>query len=183
MKTAIVKGSLQNLANTQQKSLARLWIDVEMIVMLDVSSSMGIRDFGNKTRFARAVDELTMLQKKNPGKIALMLFSDRFEWCMGGVARFIGGSTDVAGALKFVRGVDDRFMKIVLVGDGEPDDEKSALSVAATLQGKISTVYVGPEDGRGRLFLKKLATRQGGTYHLNEFAAELSKTVSLMLEG
>ena len=177
---AIVKGSLQDLSNNTQKQIRDLFIDVELVVMLDTSFSMSNRDGGEKSRYERAYDELRTLQGQHPGKIALISWSSETEWCFSGIPTFRGNSTDLAGALRFAKQVDNPFVTFVIISDGEPDSENDALQVARTMQGKINTVYVGNEMGRGREFLARIAN---GTYSLNEFGKNLGATVARMLEG
>jgi len=89
----------------------------------------------------------------------------------------------VLGRCTRIKQVDNEFVTIVVISDGEPDSEVQALSVARTLKANINTVYVGRDGGSGIAFLKRLANTKGGSYHLNEFGEQLSKTVQFMLEG
>jgi hypothetical protein len=64
------------------------------------------------------------------------------------------GSTDLAGALRFLR--QYRPETLVVVSDGEPNDQQAALTAAVALNCKISTVFVGDERSDGAKFLAKL---------------------------
>ena len=178
----VLQGSLQQLAENTGKQIRDLFIDVELVVLLDTSLSMSELDHSDKSRYERACDELRKLQAANPGKIALISWSSEAEWCFGGIPTFRGNSTDLAGALRFVKQVDNPYITFAIISDGEPDSEKDALEAARLMQGKINTVYVGPELGRGREFLARLASQKKGTYSLNEFGKELGATVQRMLE-
>ena len=65
-------------------------------------------------------------------------------------------------ALEFVKRVDGCGIKIILISDGEPNDEAATLSCAKTFSTRIDTVFVGKETSEGRAFLKKLSDATGG---------------------
>jgi hypothetical protein len=53
--------------------------------------------------------------------------------------------------------------RTLVISDGRPDDEASALSAADDLTGQIDVIYCGPEgETQAILFLQKLARRTGG---------------------
>lgn len=60
--------------------------------------------------------------------------------------------------------------KLVLVTDGEPDDEQLALDAAARLARPIDVFYVGPGSQRAEKFLRDLARRAGGQYQKTDLA-------------
>ena len=74
----------------------------------------------------------------------------------------IGDTTDVGAALRMMLMADGAGIRLVLISDGEPDNEPEALSMAAKFKSKIDTIFVGREDGYGREFLRKLSAATGG---------------------
>lgn len=74
-------------------------------------------------------------------------------------------------------------MRFIVVSDGEPDSERETLDVAARYQGRIDTIYVGPEDGAGREFLSRLAQQKRGKSVLAAQAHELAAHTERLLLG
>lgn len=179
MNQAIVRGSLSSLAQQSGKSLAESFLSVDAIVIVDTSGSMDSGDArGGQSRYRAALEELSALQASLPGKIAVIAFSSRVEFCPGGVPTYFGGGTDVAGALQFARVADVPGMQFFLISDGEPNDEQKALSVAATFTNRINTIYVGPEQWPyGREFLRRLADATGGVSEVAELTRALGQTI------
>jgi len=179
MSNAIVSGSLSSLSQQSGKSLAESFLSVDAIIIVDTSGSMGAHDApAGKTRYEAALDELAALQAQLPGRLGVISFSSRVEFCPGGIPIFLGESTDIAGALQFARVADVPGMQFFLISDGEPNDEAAALSVARTYQNKINTIYIGPETWpRGRDFLRQLADATGGRQYTAELTKALGSTI------
>lgn len=186
-KYSSVKGSLQSVANKLQIGVAQAFLEAEIIVLIDVSASMLAEDdlvFQNsQSRYKKACNQLAKLQSENPGKVCVIAFSDRQTFEASGIARWPNGSTDIAGALRFVKPVDGLDCKIVIISDGEPDDDASAITKARGFQSKIHTIYIGPENGSGADFLKRLSAVTGGQFSNNGTAGigQLSQTVAGLL--
>lgn len=191
-KYSSVKGSLQSQANKLQISVAQAFLNAEIIVLIDVSASMTAADSNRydstgypvgDTRFKKASNQLAKLQADNPGKVCVISFNDRQEFNPSGIASWPSGSTDIAGALKFVRPVDDTGCQIVIISDGEPNDDLAAINEARQFKSKISTIYIGPENGFGADFLKRLSAVTGGQFSNNGTAGivNLSATVERLL--
>lgn len=176
--TAIVPGSLGAIAQRTGASLAESFMNAELVAIVDTSGSMNSRDArGGRQRYEVACDELATLQKAHTGKIAVISFSDRAQFCPAGIPMYMGNLTDLAGALRFAKVCDAATMRFVVVSDGEPNDAEAALSVARTYQGRIDTVFVGPEGGRGAAFLQRLAAAQGGRTATASCADMLAATI------
>ena len=159
----LVKGSLSEVAKKNGTGLAAGFMNVKCFVMVDVSGSMLDRDAGSgKTRYDMACEQLKHLQAENPGEIAVACFSGAAQFCPGGVPVMIGDTTDVGAALRMMLMADGAGIRLVLISDGEPDNEPEALSMAAKFKSKIDTIFVGREDGYGREFLRKLSAATGG---------------------
>jgi Mg-chelatase subunit ChlD len=163
MSDKLVYGSLQDIAQRSNKSVAETFLSVDALVMVDTSGSMDSPDCaGNRTRYDLACEQLIRLQRDLPGKVGVISWSSQAIFCGGGVPTFLMGGTDMAGVLKFVKPADGTSIKLILISDGEPASEDEALKIASQFKSKIQTIYIGPESGYGREFLRKLAMATGG---------------------
>ena len=183
MNNQIVPGSLSAIATQNHTSIAESFLSAEAIVIVDTSGSMGSKDSkGGRERYEVACEELVTLQKNRPGKIAVISFSDDAMFCPAGIPVYLQSGTDLAKALRFVKVADVPGMQFILISDGQPDDEQSALSVAKTFKNKIDVIYVGPEDHpAGRDFLFKLARATGGQAITVDRAKELQSGFTALL--
>jgi Mg-chelatase subunit ChlD len=188
MMTAIQKtyvpGSLAAQSATTGHSIAQTFVGADVIVLIDTSSSMTQRDgYGEKSRYDRACDELANVQASLPGKIAVLSFGDMVLFCPSGIPSQPCGMTDLTGALKFAKVADVDDMKFIVISDGEPNDEYSALLIASQYKNRIDTIYIGPEGGSGQRFLDRLAKESGGQA-IKDFAAkQLAQNVKGLLNG
>lgn len=162
-------GSLGNIARKNGTSIAAGFMNVKAFVMVDVSGSMMASDAGNeRTRYDVACQQLETLQNENPGEIAVAAFSNSASFSPSGVPVLQGGMTDMAKALKMMLMADNTDIRLVLISDGEPDDEEKALKIASQFKSKIDTIFVGSETGMGREFLRRLAAATGGVAVVNK---------------
>lgn len=201
MTRAIVPGSLAAIAKQEGQSLAESFMAADAIVIVDVSGSMDLRDVDGpgerpraswdegvvaakkgRTRYDAACDELTKLQAQIPGRVAVVAFSSTVQVVWGGQPPFLGGRTDMAEALQFVKPADGCGMRIVLISDGEPNDPDATLAVARKFQSPIDTVFVGPEGSRGAAFLRKLSSLAGGQ-SATKAIPQLAQHIAGLLEG
>lgn len=179
--TKLVAGSIGAIAKQQGQPIAATFISAEIIAIVDVSGSMATHDTrDSQSRYDVACQELAALQAKHPGKTAVVAFSDRSQFCPGGVPICEGGGTDLAGALRFVR-VADGTVRFVVISDGLPDDAEEALKVARQFTSRIDTVYVGPEGGSGAGFLLRLANAAGGEHVTTEVSKLCGQVERLLL--
>lgn len=164
MTESIVRGSLSQMSKDTGKSIAETFLNAAAIVLVDTSGSMAACDSLNgKSRYSVACEELARIQASQPGKVAVISFSDEVMFCPSGVPWDYGGGTHMDKALDFSRVADVPGMKFILISDGCPDDEEKTLRAAKKYKNSISTIYVGPErDGGGMEFLAKLAAATGG---------------------
>ena len=186
MNNQIIKGSVSAIAAQNNMGLAESFLSVDVIILCDVSGSMGAHDSrNNQTRYEVMCQELTSLQKGLPGKLGVVAFDNNPQFCPGGLPVFSGGGTDLYKALQFVKVADLEGMRFILISDGEPDDKTMALKVAKTFTNKIDVVYVGPENlPAGRAFLQQLAAACGGKSVTADRAKELGATIqTLLLKG
>ena len=179
---AIVKGSLTDIQQQSNKSLAETFLNAEIVVVVDTSASMGQHDApGGISRYDAACNQLTTIQGNNPGKVAVISFSSWPVFCPDGLPQNLEGSTDMVEALKFVKPVDGTGTKIVLVSDGEPDQDNETLNIAKTFQTAIDVIYIGREGGNGYKFLQQLAKLTGGKSFKSEAPGLLGDSVETLL--
>ena len=179
---AIVPGSVSAIAKQSGKSIAETFLSVEMVILIDVSGSMACHDSrGGKSSYEVALEELAKLQANNPGKLGIIAFSSNPVFCPGGQPDLMGGGTNLTGALDFAKVADTGDMRFVVISDGEPDDDTTALTRAQSYKGRIDTVYVGPEGGSGSEFMQLLAKRKGGMSLTAAKAQELAAATTLLL--
>ena len=183
--TELVYGSLGYLAAQGGKTIAESFaFDVVAIIMLDISASMREPDCPNgQTRYACACDELRRLQRELPGKIAVIEWASGHAFMAGGLPSPPSGMTNMAGVLKYVHRADDCGIRFILISDGEPDIEFTTLDEARKFKSKIDTIYIGPEDGTGADFLRRLAALTGGRAETKDARGivELSRTIKGLL--
>lgn len=179
----IIKGSISDIAQRKNQSPAESLLGCSLLVLLDVSWSMENDDArGGRTRHEVAEEELIRLQNTNEGKIALVCFSSTTQVCFDGRPVKANGGTDLAHGLSSIKMVDGTGIKILVISDGEPDNEQKALNVAKTFSSPINTLYIGPERERGgRAFLDKLSAQSGGKSMKSEEIGSLESGVKLML--
>ena len=144
------------------------------MILVDVSSSMETADAGDgnrEQRVAVARREVAKLQKRMPGKLAIVNFNHDASWSPEGRIENPSGSTNVAGALEYVAD---------LLGAGRRRGSRSWSSATASrtaprrrsrrpgkLAAKgavINTVYCGPDRGLGKGFLNRLAAAGKGEF-------------------
>lgn len=181
--TNLVKGSIGAISQQTGKSLAQTFLNVDCVVLVDTSGSMGSHDAPNgRTRYEQACMELANLQESLPGKIAVISWAGGEPmFCANGTPYNIGGGTDLERALKFAKVADVPGMRFIVISDGQPDSQAGALQVAKSYRNRIDTIYVGPETGLGREFLEQLARASGGSHVTANQAKALSTNVQRLL--
>ena len=185
MNTQIVTGSIADLAQKNHQSLAESFISCDVIVLVDVSGSMGRVDPGKvKTRYERACAALANLQASNPGKVAIISFESSPLFCPAGVPPAPGGTTDLGRALLFTQVADAvPGMRFVVISDGEPDNANEALNIARRYQNRIDVIFVGDETDRDAIqFMNQLATASGGK-QITADSAQIAETVQFLLSS
>jgi len=184
MAEQIVKGSLAQIAKDNNKSIAQTFLSCDVIVIVDTSGSMGSLDSRDgQSRYKVACNELARLQGTLPGKIAVISFSNTVLFCPSGVPFNLDSGTHMDKALDFARVADVPDMRFILISDGEPTDESSALTAARKYKNKIDTIYVGPENEKaGQDFLKRLAKASGGQalqdFKVNALGSNIQKLLA-----
>lgn len=186
MSTALVVGSMAQVAHQSGKSMAETFVGADAVLIVDCSSSMEQRDaLGGKQRYEVAVSELARIQSSNPGKFAVIAFATTAYFCPDGNLIRPIGTTNLADALRMARIADVAGMRFIVISDGEPNNENDALNEARKFVGRIDAVYVGPEndiDG-GRAFLDKLvrANGRGGIRVVADRVKELAAQLEVLM--
>lgn len=182
MSNEIIAGSIGAMAQQSNQSIAETFINSDVIILVDTSGSMAACDSrGNRSRYEVAREELKKLQGSMPGKLAVIAFSDEVIFCPSGIPFNYEGGTDLTKALKFTKVADVTGMKFIVISDGEPHDEQSAIATAKTYKAKIDCIYVGPEGGDGQAFLRRLAKASGGQSVTADRVKELASNVERLL--
>ena len=184
-KFEITKGSIADIMNKENISLAESFLTCDCIILFDVSGSMWEEDGTGITRFNRGLKELKDIQASLPGKVAIVQFADHPDFMPGGVpSMFVSGSgTDLTAALRYIQIADSiPDMRFIIISDGEPNNPLTAMTVAENFSNQIDTIYIGPEDDHrdGRGFLRRLALRSGGK-PVTSAAENIKSEVTLLL--
>lgn len=162
METAFVRGSVMDVARREDVSLALAWLNVDLLVIVDRSSSMKEEALPGRSRYERAQAALRDLQERHPGRIAVIAFNECAELCADGRIPPPRGATSLAPALRMARQVYAPPMRVLIVTDGEVHDEAAALAEAATFPVRLEGLYVGPEGGDGAAMLRRICAANGG---------------------
>lgn len=178
----ITQGSIADIMQDRNVSLAESFLSCDCIILFDVSGSMNSTDGLWISRFERGIKELKDLQASLPGRVALIQFADHPDFLPGGVPTAAHGGTDLTAALRYIKLADEiPDMRFIVISDGEPNDELTALAEASGFRNRIDTIYIGPEtDSFGRDFLSRLASRSGGK-PIQSAAENISEDVTLLL--
>lgn len=148
----VAPGSLQETAKQSGVPMENMFMSVEHVILLDVSSSMNTKDAGesveNKSRYDLAVEQLESLQKTLPGKIALICYSDQPKFCPGGYPVKEGGATQLKKALDLVKPLAGTGITLFVITDGEDWEPETCLNIVKDnfKETKINAIFIGPEN-------------------------------------
>ena len=181
MQQIAVVGSLQDAHKSL--TLAEAFMSVEVLILADHSGSMSAMDAGegNRSRWDEANTQLAILQRKYPGRLGLIAFSDYALFCPGGALPHVAGGTNMIAALELVKPADGAGIRLIVVSDGCPNDPEGTLSLARTFESSIDTIYIGT-DPQGKTFMEALA-KAGRGKSVTRGVSLLSESVVLLLEG
>jgi uncharacterized protein with von Willebrand factor type A (vWA) domain len=184
---SIATGSIRDVANKSGQSEVTAIMNASLVVCVDVSGSMNTHDAAQTlSRNDAAEKELRRLQEEYPGKIAVIAFSDKAEFCLNGIATRFGGGTNLMPAIALFEDLDG-VADLVIVSDGEVDDASETLAACKKLRSKIQTIFIGdktdPHMKAAIEFLKKLAAcnQRGGSFSETLKPGMLAAPVRLML--
>lgn len=155
-KQTSVQGSIYDLAFRSGEQVEALIADVEVVVMIDTSSSMD--SYEKPTRYEQAVEALTQIQAQYPGKVLVISFNNVAKYELSGVPGHPVGSTNMTNALELASRFDGTGIRFILISDGMPNSPVTARGVARNFIDPIDTIYIGPDDGQGLKFLQSITT-------------------------
>lgn len=182
----VVKGSMQDIARQTGQSIADVFMGAKRIVAVDTSSSMEEVDAkgGTMSRHDAAAFELEQVQNRFPGAVGVVSWSNDVIVCPTGVPIRQNNGTDLATALRFLKQFDG-VVDLIIISDGEPNDEVGALAEAKGFTSKIDVVYVGPDGdgGAGFRFMRQLAAAGGGQAINDPSGNDLGITVERLMLG
>ncbi|MBX0330029.1 hypothetical protein K2Z83_20380 [Oscillochloris sp. ZM17-4] len=165
----IVPGSVAAMARQNGGKVA----PPEIIVLFDHSYSMDAKDarlLDGRTamRYEAGCEQLALLQRRLPGKIAVLAFSSDVTVCPNGVPPAPTGTTNLYDALQKAKQADSGAVRFVLISDGLPDNANNALELARSFSGQIDAVLIGnhyeAEAQMAEDFMTALAAATGGTF-------------------
>lgn len=178
-----VPGSLAAVAKQQGIEVADTFLSVEVVAVVDISSSMAASATRKASRWDLAQEHLTRLQAEYPGRIALVEFNGHPHYVPEGVLGRPSGSTQLCDALKFVQPADHAGIKVVVISDGEPNSKQKALDVAAGFNHRITTIFIGSEGDPGDQFLQDLARVSGNGMAFRASDVNIYKPMLCLLDS
>lgn len=173
----IEKTALEKLKKTQAKDdLDDLLLGMRRsLLLIDTSSSMRDPLRTGKRRIDALREVVRILRDDHPVPIAAF---GRFPSATGtyGFETVMivedvpepAGMTPLADAIRF--GHREGATHLVVVTDGEPDDEHDAYAAATEFANPIDVFYVGDPNGPGARFAARLAKMTGGTSGTSDLA-------------
>lgn len=164
--TDVAEGSIYGVSNTKGVKPEEVLAEADVVVMLDVSSSMSAQLSSGVSRFDRAKESLTDLQRSFPGRIVLLTFNDITQIELSGLPRPPSGMTNILKALEKAFEFDGMDTHFYMISDGAPNvnPEHVSLEFAKKFKDPIHCIFIGDDnDEEGIEFMKKLAEATGGT--------------------
>lgn len=190
-KNSLVSGNNENRLSLSQK-LSKGLEEVKAkkdflkkIFLLDISGSMEICIEGKSK-----LDHLRSIMKDYPEARKICFSSD--VYCNvdrnGNVDCTIPtsahGSTDLAGAIRRLRGLAKRPERIVLISDGDPDDPNAAIREATEFSVPIDIIFIGQKGSSGEMFMINLAKfTRGRQFTIEDKSANFQKQLSTKVAG
>ena len=182
--SGVAKGSIYDVANSQNSKPEEILTDADIVVMLDISGSMADRQLNGQTRYEKAVEALDDLQRAFPGRIALVTFNDRAALELSGIPSIPSGMTNVYDALSIAKTFDGLSTKFYLISDGQPNvrSEQETIDLASTFIDPINCIFIGEDHDRmGIGFMEKLARVTKGTNAGRIDVKLLGQTIKLLV--
>ena len=154
-----------------------------VVILADVSRSMAEK-VGRQGRVDVLQAALDEVHRASPAAIVIA-YANLPELCSGPLPSPSGGT---ALHLALDRAGAERPRQVIVITDGEPDDEEAALVAADRTSGLIDVIYCGDDSSRQAIdFCRRLARRGGGRYARHDMrcdgAARLVAREILLLTG
>jgi len=148
----VAEGSIFDVSNRSGQKIEEIMADADVVVMLDISSSM------SGERYRRATNALETIQTRYRGRVLLVTFNNDAKLEYGGIPSSPSGGTSLTPALEIAQKFDGTEMKFIIISDGEPWDTREALEKSKEFTDPIDTVFIGNDGDRGEQFMKDIAT-------------------------
>lgn len=152
------------------------------VLLVDASDSMASRVRSGARRIDRLRAVVADLRETHP--VPIVAFGVRRAVNQVEVVDSVpepSGSTPLDAGIAFSH--QQGATHIVLVTDGEPNNEREAYEAAAQFGGPIDVFYIGDGNDRGSRFAAELARRTGGTAHLTDLAEAGQKQLVGSIRG
>lgn len=144
--------------NFDKLNLDKPEVLADTVFLLDVSRSMN-----EKVGKERKIDHMRDVMDGYP-KANKFCFSDDV-YDEQNIPEPNGG-TNLAKVFRFLQNREFKAKRVVLVSDGLPDDESSALSEANKLFMPIDIIFIGDKGSKGERFMERLASATGGKHFI-----------------
>ena len=184
--TDVTKGSIFAVASEKGVKPEDVLTDADVVVMLDLSSSMTTSQFDGRSRFDKAKEALADIQKAFPGRCILITFADKANMELGGLPGHPSGMTNVYAALEVAKQFDGLDTKFYLISDGEPNctSKEEIFALANEFTDPINCIFIGEDhDLSGMKFMKELAMLTGGKDSGKVEPHLLGQTIKLLITG
>src|SRR5215472_6331446 len=138
------------------------------LIVADISGSMSSEAFDGRSKYSCLVEALKPLK----GRAHAIAFSSTVVEVDTDALPAPWGGTDLTSALE--RAIQLEPLGVLVVSDGAPDNEASALEVAERLakDAPINVLYIGPDSPTCKAFMRRLAEIGGGQYDEYDLAVK-----------
>lgn len=191
--TSLIRTAEKTLSVKSLKDLVRVRTSEIKVLLLDVSGSMKASLRNGKTRIEGLREVVAGIQSRQA--VPMIAFGihphDVLEPTMRGEGEVAmvtevpdaSGSTPLAEAIDMAR--LKGFGQAVVISDGCPNDQHSAMESARQFGGRIDVIFVGNPGEYGSAFLDELAKITGGSRFEGDLAEvkELTGAVIGLLNG
>jgi len=161
----LAEGSVFDTSNSQGVKPEDVLANCDVIVMLDISGSMDAFVYGaNKNRWEAAVDQLRLIQRTFPGRVALIQFGGMVTgFRFNGIPDRPTGSTPMHEAMAIAHDFDNQGKQFYLISDGQPDRVEIVHQWAKAFVSPINTIFIGDDnDISGIRLLGEVSRFSGG---------------------
>ncbi|MGV8259697.1 hypothetical protein [Pseudomonas aeruginosa] len=139
----------------------------EVIILADISASMESVAWGMRRKIDVLREAVDAALERHPARLIAFSAQPREVQHIPEPESSTNLTAALRAALQYNPGVT------LVISDGQPDSEKSALEVAAQFRGVIDVLYVGPEIDRAAMgFMRRLAAAAGGDMVSNDISSQ-----------
>ncbi|TEQ03927.1 VWA domain-containing protein [Pseudomonas aeruginosa] len=139
----------------------------EVIILADISASMESVAWGMRRKIDVLREAVDAALERHPARLIAFSAQPREVQHIPEPESSTNLTAALRAALQYNPGVT------LVISDGQPDNEESALEVAAQFRGVIDVLYVGPEIDRAAMgFMRRLAAAAGGDMVSNDISSQ-----------